>query len=167
MNLLMGRKRVINVCEHLRMKSFLYIWGSQCLSQFSILANLLIWQHGHFDNWRSLGRFGSHLNCVLLHHIQHKQLYLYMNSLYVQISGIENSFEGWECMVVFLFSGIQRNVSRCGMCIFYTLRQNTEWWEFDIHGCYSPVKIAFAPFAHARTIDEYDVTMPVPSACVT
>ena len=58
-------------------------------------------------NLRILDRFCSHLNCVLLHHIQHKQLFLYTNSWYVQISGIENIFEGWECMVVFLFSGIQ------------------------------------------------------------
>ena len=80
MNPLMGRKRVVNVCEHLRMKSFLYTWGSQCLFQFSILGNLLISQHGHLDNSRILVRFCSHLNYVLLHHIQHKQLFLYMNS---------------------------------------------------------------------------------------
>ena len=28
---------------------------------------------------------------------------------------------------------------------FYTLGVNTGWWEIDIHGCYSPVKFAFAP----------------------
>ena len=62
---------------------------------------------GHLDNSRILVRFFSHLNYVLLHHIQHKRLFLYTNSWYVQISGIENIYEGWECTVVFLFSGIQ------------------------------------------------------------
>ena len=33
---------------------------------------------------------------------------------------------------------------------------NTGWWEINIHGCYSLVKIAFAPICAARTIDEYE-----------
>ena len=37
---------------------------------------------------------------------------------------------------------------------------HTGWWEIDIHGCYALVKITFV--LHARTINEYDVTMPVP-----
>ena len=46
--------------------------------------------------------------------------------------------------------------------------QNTGlWWGIDIHGCYSLVKIAFAPICTGRTIDEYDVTIPVSYICVT
>ena len=26
----------------------------------------------------------------------------------------------------------------------------TGWWEIDIHGCYSPVKIAFAPISACK-----------------
>ena len=45
---------------------------------------------------------------------------------------------------------------------------NTGWWDNDIHGCYSLVKIAFVPIcAWARTIDEYDVLMPVSYIRVT
>ena len=54
--------------------------------------------------------------------------------------------------------------------IFYLLTRqamNTGWWEVDIHGCYSLVKITLGQFAHARTIGVYDVTMPVTSVRVT
>ena len=52
------------------------------------------------------------------------------------------------------------------LCVFSSrfLPVNTGWWEIDIHGCYSLVKIAFA---RAKTIDEYDVTMLVPRYRVT
>ena len=36
--------------------------------------------------------------------------------------------------------------------------------RIDVHICYSLVKSAFAS---ARTIEEYDVTMPVPRICLT
>ena len=41
---------------------------------------------------------------------------------------------------------------------------NTGWWEIDIQGCYSLVKISLA---RVRAIDEYDISMPVPHVRVT
>ena len=39
---------------------------------------------------------------------------------------------------------------------------NTGWREIDIHGCYWLVKISFVQFSRAKTVDEYDVIIPVP-----
>ena len=41
-----------------------------------------------------------------------------------------------KCLVVLLFS--------------YTLSHEYLWWEIDILGCYSPVKIAFAPICACK-----------------
>ena len=55
----MGRKRVVNVCERLRMKSFLYIWGSMSFSIFHFGQSLDIatwspWKFTHFGSfWQS------------------------------------------------------------------------------------------------------------------
>ena len=51
--------------------------------------------------------------------------------------------------------------------ISYTLGREYGWWEIDIHGCYSLVKIVLRQFARARTIDEYDVKMLVYPVRVT
>ena len=39
---------------------------------------------------------------------------------------------------------------------------NTGWWEIDIHGCYSLMKIVFVPIHAERTVEEYDITIPAP-----
>ena len=48
-------------------------------------------------------------------------------------------------------------------CLFLHAKLWIPWWEIDIHGCYS----LFRQFARARTIKEYDVTLPVPHNRVT
>ena len=44
---------------------------------------------------------------------------------------------------------------------------NTWWWEIDIHGYYSLVKITFAPICTSKTINKYDIIMPVSHVCLT
>ena len=36
------------------------------------------------------------------------------------------------------------------ICLSYTQAVNTGWWEIDIHGCYSLVKIALAPICACK-----------------
>ena len=44
---------------------------------------------------------------------------------------------------------------------------NAEWEEIDVRGCYSLVKITFAPICAENTLDESDATMLVPHVHMT
>ena len=72
----------------------------------------------------------SSYSCMFLSYVEFQCCYQYVPNIFADFSTPHRNMRRHE-------------IDKCMTPFFYTLRRECRWWEIDIHGCYSLVKIAF------------------------